>query len=79
MVERSEGVGLAATKLSDQSENWRRVLGLAGKSPEDHAGMLVQRARETGARKELDRIAVVLGCRLGEHLLKGDSELVRAE
>ena len=33
----------------------------------------------TGARKELGRIAVIHGSRLGDHLLEGDGELVRTE
>ena len=76
MVERSEGVRLAAAELGDQSQDRRGVLGFAGKSPEHHASVLLQRTREAGARKELGRIAVVLGRGPGEHLLKGDSELV---
>ena len=79
VVERGEGVRLAAAELSDEGEDRRRVLGPAGQPPEHHAGMLLQCTREAGPRKELSRVAIVLGSRIRDDLLQGDRELVRAE
>ena len=79
VVEGGEGVGLAAAELGDQGQDRSGIFSAGGKSPQDHAGVVLQRPRETGAGKELGRIAVVLWRGPGEHLLEGDGELVRAE
>ena len=79
MVQGSECMRLAAAELGDEREDWCCVLGLAGKTPEDHAGVFFQGASEAGAREELRWIAVICGGGLGYDLLKGDGELVRAE
>ena len=79
VVERGEGVRLAAAELGDEGKDRRRVLSLAGQPPEDHAGMLLQRAREAGAGEELRRVAVVLRSGVRDHLLQGNGELVRTE
>ncbi len=41
--------------------------------------MLLERAGEAGAAEKLFRIAIVLGRRAGDDLLKRDGELVRIE
>ena len=66
-------------ELRDQREHRRRVPGPAGESPEHHAGVLLQRAREAGTGEELRRVAIVLRRGSGHHLLQGNRELVRAE
>ena len=70
---------LAAAELGDEREDRCCVLGLAGKTPEDHAGVFFQGAGEAGAREELRWVAVIYGGGLGDDLLKGDGELVRAK
>ena len=79
VVEGGESVRLAAAELRDQREHRRRVPGSAGESPEHHAGVLLQRAREARTGEELRRVAIVFGCVSGHHLFQGNRELVRAE
>ena len=62
---------LAAAELGDEREDWCCVFSLAGKTPEDHAGVFFQCAGEAGAREELRWIAVILGGGLGYDLLPG--------
>jgi hypothetical protein len=69
-------MGLAATELRDQREYWSAVFGLAGQSPQHHAGMLAKRAREARTREELHRVAVVFRGRAPYDLFQRDGELV---
>ena len=79
VVQRGEGMRLAAAELGDEGEDRRGIPAPAGQPPQHHPGVLPQRAREAGAGEELRRIAVVLRRRAGDHLLQRDGEFVRAE
>ena len=49
VIERSEGVGLAAAELGYQREHRSRVLRFGGQAAQDHAAVLLQCTREAGA------------------------------
>ena len=79
VVQGGQRVRLAAPKLRHQRQHRRRVRRLPGETPEHHAGVVAQRARETRAGEERMRIAVVGRRRAGDDLFQGDGELVRVE
>ena len=79
VVEGGEGMCLAAPELRDQRQDRCRVIGSAGESPEHHAGVLFQRAREAGAGEELRRVAIILRRTPRHYLFQRNRELVRAE
>src|SRR3970040_896639 len=79
VVERGEGVRLAAAELGDEREHRRRVVGSSGEPAQHHARVLAQGPRKRGPREELRRVAIVFRRRPGHDLLEGDGELVRVE
>ena len=79
VIQRGQRVRLAAAELGHQRHHRRRVRRLPRQSPQYHPCVLAQRAREAGAGEERFGIAVIGRCRAPDHLLQGDSELVRVE
>ena len=79
MVKSGEGVGLAATELSDKGQNRRRVDCVAREASNDHSRVICESPREARAGEKLLRVSVILRGPLGYHLLQVDRELIGIE
>ena len=79
VVERGEGVRLAAAELGDERHHRRRIGRFSRQPPQHHARVFAQGPGEARAGEELHRVAVILRRLSAHHLLQVDGELVGVE
>ncbi len=79
VIQGGKRMRFAAAELSNERKDGSGVRGFAGKAPEHHSSMFVQRAGEARACEKLYWVPVVVGRIARRYLLQGDGEFVGIE